>query len=150
MRTLPESFKNAVSGLTYIWLTERNMRIHLATGATALGLAFLGRISLVKSLFVLSAILVVILSEVVNTAIESLVDLSTTEYHPLAAKCKDIAAGAVLLGACYAVLVGLAVFVPEFPSLAGNIVLSISERPLSAGFWTVLVAALWYEALARR
>ncbi|MGE5485625.1 MAG: diacylglycerol kinase family protein [Ignavibacteriales bacterium] len=150
MRTLAESFRNAIAGLAYVWTTERNMRLHFAVGALALALAVLGRLPLAKTLFVLSAILVVILSEVVNTAIESLVDLSTTEYHPLAARCKDIAAGAVLLGAGYAALVGLAVFVPELPSLAGNIALSARERPLSAGLWGVLVAVSSYEALARR
>ncbi|MGE5542155.1 MAG: diacylglycerol kinase family protein, partial [Bacillota bacterium] len=95
MHTVTESFRNAVAGLAYVWATERNMRLHFAAGALALALAVLGRLPLTKTLFVLSAVLVVILSEVVNTAIESLVDLSTTEHHPLAARCKDIAAGAV-------------------------------------------------------
>ncbi len=150
MRTLRESFQNAAAGLRYVWLTERNMRIHLAAGALVLALSILGSIPAWKTLFVLSAILAVTLSEVINTALESLVDLSTNEYHPLAARCKDVAAGAVLIATLYAVLVGMAVFVPELPSLAGNLVLAVDEKPLATSLSAMLVAVLWYEALARR
>ncbi|NPV70467.1 MAG: diacylglycerol kinase family protein [Firmicutes bacterium] len=150
MRTLGESFRNAFAGLRYVWLTERNMRIHLAMGLLALSLAYFGGVSITGLLFVVSATMVVVLSEAINTALEALVDLATHDFHPLAAKCKDVAAGAVLISAMYAIVVGLLVFLPEFDMVAANIAQAARTRPLALAAAVVCCAALGLQAAMKR
>src|SRR5205814_4732405 len=71
---------------------------------------FLTRMSSVELALLAFAISLVILAELFNTAVETVVDLITTDYHPLAKVAKDVAAGAVLVAAVNAVLIGLLLF----------------------------------------
>jgi diacylglycerol kinase len=74
--------------------------------------AFLG-LSAIEWAVVALLVVMVLAAEIVNTMVESLVDLVTTEYHPLAKVAKDVAAGVVLLTAIGAVIVGLLIFGPK-------------------------------------
>lgn len=82
-------------------------------GALAFLLGVLLRLSGAELAILLLLIGLVLISEMLNTALENLVDLCTVEYHPLAKVVKDVAAGAVLLLCIVAVLVGLVLFVPH-------------------------------------
>ena len=97
------SFSFAGQGVWHVVRTERNMRVHLvaAAGAVAAGIVLLMAIGLVLT------------AEAMNTVIEALTDLCTTEYHPLAKIAKDAAAGAVLISSMAALGVGIAVFLPR-------------------------------------
>ncbi|MGM9924816.1 MAG: diacylglycerol kinase family protein [Bacillus sp. (in: firmicutes)] len=92
---------------------ERNMKIHVMAGILAIAAGIALSISLVEWLFILTCIAGVIALEMVNTAIEKVVDLVTGDYHVLAEKAKDLAAGAVLVYAIYAAAVGLIIFLPK-------------------------------------
>lgn len=106
------SFGHAFRGLKILLQTQHNARIHaLATIVVAAAGAF-ARISLTEWALIALAIACVWAAEAVNTAIESAVDLVSPDLHPLAAKAKDVAAGAVLVTAIGAALVGGIVFVP--------------------------------------
>lgn len=102
----------ALRGLRFL-LGERNAKILLA--ATALTLAASAYFSLASLEWcsVLLAITVVWVAEGLNSALERLTDLVSPEFHPLAGKAKDIAAGAVLLACVGAVSIGLVVFGPR-------------------------------------
>src|ERR1039457_1020859 len=104
------SFSFAGQGVWHVVRTERNMRIHLvaAVGAVAAGLVL--RISAVDWACVLMAIGLVLTAEALNTVVEALTDLCTSEYHPLAKIAKDAAAGAVLISSAAALGVGIGVF----------------------------------------
>ncbi len=106
------SLKNAYLGLLYCFKTQRNMVIHLAAGIVILLLALFLQVSLTGLLFLLTAISMVIVAEAFNTAIEKAIDLYTRERSELAKISKDVAAGAVLLTAFFAVIVGLIVLGP--------------------------------------
>ena len=117
MRLLFNSFRYAWRGILRAAETERNFRVHLV--CMAYMYAFL-RLSdwftLSRTdwavLFIANAL--VLAAELVNTAIEALVDLATRRQHPLAAVAKDCAAGAVLVCAVMAVAVGIAIlYQPE-------------------------------------
>ncbi len=101
------SFKNAFSGLLYCFATQRNMVIHALTGLVVIALGLSLRVNIYGMLFLISAIMLVLVSEAFNTAIEKTIDLYTEERSSLAQIAKDVAAGAVLLTTVYAVLVGL-------------------------------------------
>jgi diacylglycerol kinase len=111
-RNIVESFQHAFAGLWYALRTQRNTRIHLtiAAGVVALGL-WLG-LSYTQWAVLALTIGFVLVSEMLNTVAESLVDLVSPEYHPQAKIVKDVTAGAVLLGAILAVIVGLLVLGP--------------------------------------
>lgn len=107
------SFKYAWLGVRYAFLTQRNFRIHTIMGALALSLgAFLQVSTIEMSAIALTAALVMAL-ELINTAIESVVDLTVQRtYNELAKVAKDCAAGAVLVAAVAAVLVASFILLP--------------------------------------
>jgi diacylglycerol kinase (ATP) len=111
-RNIVESFRFAFAGLWYALRTQRNTRIHLtiAAGAIALGL-WLG-LSPTQWAVLTLTIGFVLVSEMLNTVAETLVDLISPGYHPLAKVIKDVTAAAVLLGAIVAVIVGSLVLGP--------------------------------------
>lgn len=107
------SFKYAAAGLVYTFQTQRNFRIHVFIGSFAIGLGLLLQVSLVEIAVLGLTIGAVMSMELVNTAIESLVDLTVKQsYHELAKIAKDCAAGAVLVSAMVSLLVGLFILVP--------------------------------------
>jgi len=107
------SFKYAWAGVSYAFLTQRNFRIHtvIATLATSLGI-ILHITAIEMAVIVLTSALVIIL-ELLNTAIESVVDLTVKQtYHELAKIAKDCGAGAVLIAAIASVLVACFILLP--------------------------------------
>lgn len=101
----------AIAGLIYTVKTQRNMQIHVAAAVAVLGLGWWLAIPKRDVLLVFFCIFLVLAFETMNTAIETCVDLTVGDRrHPLARIAKDTAAGAVLLMAILAVIVGLAVF----------------------------------------
>ncbi|MGT2742138.1 diacylglycerol kinase family protein [Streptococcus plurextorum] len=111
---LISSLEFASTGVLTAFREERNLKKHLVSGilVTISGLIF--QITALEWLFLLLAIFLVIAFEIVNSAIENVVDLAS-DYHfsMLAKKAKDMAAGAVLVISGYAVLTGLIIFIPR-------------------------------------
>src|SRR4051794_3087953 len=108
-----KSFSYALTGIkTALW-TERNMRIHLIASIFVIGCSFFFSISKLEWLFVIVAIGGILSLELINTAIERVVDMITEEYHPLAKQAKDLAAGAVFIYAVTAVVIGIFIFLPH-------------------------------------
>ena len=106
------SFRHAIRGLGFLLRDQHNARIHLAAslGVVALGLV-LGVSRADWGLLVL-AMALVWLAEGLNSALEHLADALHPDQHPLVGKAKDVAAGAVLVVALAAAIVGLLVFLP--------------------------------------
>ena len=104
------SFKYAFEGIFSCFKTERNMKIHLVAAILVLIACFFFDISKMEFLILAITITMVMAAEVVNTAIEAVVDMSTNYYHPLAKIAKNAAAGAVLITAINAVIVGYVIF----------------------------------------
>jgi undecaprenol kinase len=114
---LLKSFSYAINGIrTAIW-TERNMRIHLFISVFVIGCSIFFSINKAEWIVVILAIGGMLSLELVNTAIERVVDLITEEYHPLAKQAKDLAAGAVFLYALMAVVIGMIIFLPRILKL---------------------------------
>lgn len=117
-RTLISSLEFAVTGIISAFKEERNLRKHLISGILATIAGFIFQINSLEWLFLLLAVFLVITFEIINSAIENVVDLAS-DYHfsMLAKNAKDMAAGAVLLISLYAVLTGLIIFVPKIVNL---------------------------------
>lgn len=115
-RNLIESFTYAIRGLLHTLQHERNMRIHFALGLLVLLLGIVLDVTRTELALVAGVAALVICLEMVNTAIEAIVDLVSPQRHPLAAVAKNVAAGAVFVAAVIAVIIGYLVF---FERLAG-------------------------------
>jgi len=105
-----DSFDCAHEGIVHTVASERNMRIHVAIAALVTLLAMFFRLPLSACLLLFIPMAIVLAAELMNTAIEKTVDLVTKEIHPLAKIAKEAAAGAVLVSAGFAVIIGGAVF----------------------------------------
>ena len=107
------SFKYASAGLTYAFVTQRNFRIHALIGSVALGLGlFLNLPNVELAVIALTSALVMAM-ELVNTALEAVVDLTIgQQYHELAKIAKDCAAAAVLMLAFAALLIAIFLLLP--------------------------------------
>jgi diacylglycerol kinase len=110
---LLRSFRYALSGLVDAWKTERNMKIHTLGTLTAVVAAIVLGLEKWEWLFMFSAIFLVLTMEMLNTSLERVVDLFTLEFHPMARLAKNAAAGAALLAAIYALVVGILIFIPR-------------------------------------
>ncbi|RFU65748.1 diacylglycerol kinase family protein [Peribacillus glennii] len=111
--SLLRSFAFALQGIAGVVKTERNIKIHLASGIAVILIGWYFSVSRLEWLFLLTAIFGTIALELVNSAIERTVDLITGEIHPLAKQAKDIAAGAVFVYAIFSTIIGLIIFVPK-------------------------------------
>ncbi|ALP38353.1 diacylglycerol kinase [Paenibacillus sp. IHB B 3084] len=104
------TFRYAAEGVMYALRTQINMRIHVVMAFLVIAAGLSLRISRLDWLFVSVAIAMVIVAELINTAVEAAIDLISPDIHPLAKAAKDTAAGAVLLAAVFAVIIGIFVF----------------------------------------
>lgn len=110
IKRLVRSFGFAFQGIAYTIKTQRNMQIHVGAALVALFLTWSLDISWNHALLVFFSIFFVFILEMINTSIEAAVDLVTSDFHPMAKVAKDVAAGAVLIGALFSFLVGVYVF----------------------------------------
>lgn len=113
-RRLSASFNDAMQGIIHVVRFERSMRIHMALGLLVLILASVLGVSRVELMVLLLTIGMMFVAELFNTAVEEVVNMITTEYHPLARIVKNVSAGAVLLAAVTAASIGYLVFVDYF------------------------------------
>ncbi len=109
-RDIAKSFRYAFEGLIEGWRNERNFRIHCIFALFTVIMAMLIGFSIVKWLVLLLTIGIVLGLELMNSAIERVIDLITEEYHPVAKKAKDLAAGSVFIFSIIAVIIGFLLF----------------------------------------
>mgnify|MGYP004586627041 FL=1 len=111
-QTFAQALSNAARGLRYGVRCERNVRIDCCFAVLALVLAAIFRVSPEQWLAIVICIAVVVAFELVNTAVETLTDLASPQFHPLAGRAKDCAAAACLVVSACALVVGMIIFVP--------------------------------------
>lgn len=108
-----QSLAYALAGVRHAFRSQRNFRIHIAIAVAVVTAGFVLRISRTEWAVVVTLIALVIGLELLNTAIEGLVDLVSPASHPLAKIAKDTAAGAILVVAAGSAIVGLIIFLPR-------------------------------------
>lgn len=112
-----KSFKHALEGVIHAFKYNRNIRIHAITALIVVLLSLYLQVSLLEMSILGVMILLVISSEMINTAIEEMVNLITNEHRREAKIAKDVAAGMVLVTSIGSVIVGILIFVPHIPKL---------------------------------
>ena len=125
-----QSFNYAFQGVIHVLRIERNMRIHFLIATAVLVLAFAYGVTKLELIALLLAIAFVLITEMVNTAVEATIDLSTREIDPLAKLAKDIAAGAVLIASVTALVIGYLVFASRLADPSYRLVERVREVPV--------------------
>ena len=110
--TFRESFRHALDGIKRIVREEKNMRVHLVMTILVILCAVIFGLTNTEKAIVISLCALVICAELINTAIENAVDMSTAVFNMYAKRAKDAAAGAVLVISIGAAITGLIIFVP--------------------------------------
>jgi diacylglycerol kinase len=120
--TFLQSFSFAFRGLAFSLKGQRNIKIQLFFGIFALLCTIIFPISKIEQLLVIFIIFLVLILEVLNTALEKTVDAISTEQDPRLGAIKDMAAGAVLLAAMLSVIMGIAIFGPHFWAILKSLI----------------------------
>jgi diacylglycerol kinase (ATP) len=128
---LLQSFNYAFEGVIHALRTQRNLRIHFAIAAAVLILAFIYDVTRLELIALMIAIAFVLIAEMVNTAVEATIDLSTPSFDPLAKIAKDLAAGAVLIASVNAIAVGYLVLADRLRSPSGRLVNALGDAPIN-------------------
>lgn len=114
---LTSSFRNAFRGLSDSVKKESNLKIHLCMGVLAIILGLVLGLTTIEWAVLVLAITMIFILELVNTALETLVDMVSPEIRESARIAKDVAAGSVLLGAMASVIIGALLFLPKILTL---------------------------------
>ncbi|MCX7842636.1 MAG: diacylglycerol kinase [Clostridia bacterium] len=141
-RNLIESFNNAINGIIYTIKNERNMKIHIAAAGIVLLSSLYFELERVEFLIVCLTVALVIICELINTAMELLVDIIVDVYHPKARIIKDVAAGAVIVSAFVALLVGYFIFFDRLCLVLEKGVGIIRHSPINITVIALVITAL--------
>ena len=108
-----ESLNHALDGIEFAINNERNIKIEILFGILASILGFILKISIIEWAIIVLVISIVLCLDLINTAIERAVDLTTKEYRELAKAAKDVSAGAVLVMSMFSVVIGVLIYLPK-------------------------------------
>lgn len=117
-----EAWVNAINGIIYGVKSQRNIRIQLVIAVIIIIIGFIAKLNRLECIVLTFAIFLVIMAEMINTAIETTVDLYTTEYHLKAKLAKDVAAGAVVVAAINALVVAYFLFFDRIVAFVSNFI----------------------------
>jgi diacylglycerol kinase (ATP) len=137
-----DSFNYAFEGIIHVLRTQRNMRIHFAIATVVLVVAIAVGVTKLELIALLLAIAFVLVTEMINTAIEGAIDVATSSFDPMAKLAKDIAAGAVLIAAINAVAVGYLVFSGKTATRTARLIDRVRDAPAELTIVALVVTVL--------
>ncbi len=140
--SIVESFNFAFEGIIHVLRTQRNMRIHFLVAVLVLIAALWSGVDKLELIALLLSISFVLITEMVNTAVEASVDVATTSFDPLAKLAKDIVAGAVLIATVNAVAVGYLVFSGQVAERSSNFLDRLSNAPAEVTLIALVVTTI--------
>ena len=140
--SLLESFNYAFEGIIHVLRTQRNLRIHFVVAALVLVAALAFGVDKLELIALLLAIAFVLITEMINTAVEAAIDVATTSFDPMAKLAKDIAAGAVLIASVNAIAVGYLVFSGEVADRSSSFLDRLSNAPAELTLVALVVTIL--------
>ncbi|HZJ58260.1 MAG TPA: diacylglycerol kinase [Clostridia bacterium] len=141
-RSLVESFNDAIEGLFHAFRSERNMKIHLIIALIVLSVAVFFQVSRIEIILLFISITLVVVAEMINTAIEIIVDMIKEDYHPMAKIIKNVAAGGVLITAINAVVIGYILFYDKIDKLSLSIIKQIKTMPVHITAASLIMVAI--------
>ncbi len=140
--TLLDSFNYAFEGIIHVLRTQRNLRIHFLVATVVIAAAIALGVDRMELIALLLAIAFVLIAEMINSAIEGAIDVSTTSFDPNAKLAKDVAAGAVLIASATAVGVGYLVFSGAAAHRTARVLDSVRHGPAELTLGALLLVVL--------
>lgn len=137
-----DSLKNAASGILTAAQDERNIKVQFGLIVFALILGMLFKLTKTEIVLVVLAMFFVVFAEMINTAIEAVVDLNTDKFHPKAKVAKDVAAGAVVISVLNAIVIAYFVFFEKIATFGLNYLVSWSTANPTMYFTALIVITL--------
>jgi len=137
-----DSWVNAFNGIIYATTTQTHIKKQLAIAVVVMLLSLFFNLSRAEFLCLMFTIVLIIVAEMVNTAIETVVDLYTDLYHPKAKIAKDVGAGAVVITAINALIVAYFLFFDKISDIGLNFLRNIANSPVHMAFIGIFVTAI--------
>lgn len=137
--TFVESFNSAIEGFIYVLKTQRNMKFHFLAGVVLFILGVYLNFNNFELIILSLVVGIVLFAEMVNTAIEHTIDLVNSSFHPLARIAKDISAGAVLISAAAALVVGYLLFINRIQLQIETGIIRIQQSPWHITFIILII-----------
>lgn len=137
-----DSFNYAFEGIIYVFKTQRNMKIHFFVAVVVLILSLFFDLSRMEILILFLTISLVIITEMINTSIETTIDLITDQYHIFAKIAKNIAAGAVLIAAINSIIVAYFIFFHRLNPYTLIVLKKVRRLPMHITFIALIVLIL--------
>ncbi|RQD73516.1 MAG: phosphatase PAP2 family protein [Halanaerobium sp. MSAO_Bac5] len=141
------SFNHAIAGLIHSFRTQLNMQIHFIAAVSVLGLGLFFDLTRVELALVIISISFVIFAELLNTAVEVIIDIVSQEYTIKARIAKNISAAAVLIAAGNALFIAYLVFFNKFQAISAATILTIRHEPLHLTFINIIIIFIFVVAL---
>ena len=142
VKKLVDSFNYAIEGIIYSIRTQRNMKIHMIAAILVLVATFFYDLSKIELLIITITISLVIVAEMINTAVEAAIDATTNFYHPLVKIAKNVAAGAVLVSAINSVLVGYVIFWDRLTPFNRTVMLKLKKSDPDMIFFILVIVCI--------
>ena len=125
-----DAWKNAIDGIIYATTTQRNVKIQLVIAVLVVIVSLFFDLNRAEFLCFLFTIILILFAEMVNTAIETVVDLYVDVYHPKAKIAKDVAAGGVVITAINAIIVAYFLFFDKLSDIGLNFKRNLVNSPV--------------------
>lgn len=137
-----DSWKNAINGIIYATTTQGNVKRQLVIAVLVVIISLFFELSKAEFLIFMFTIILIIFAEMVNTAIETVVDLYTDLYHPKAKIAKDVAAGGVVITTINAVIVAYFLFFDKISNIGLQFIKNIANSPIHLAFAAVVIVVI--------
>ena len=142
-----KSWENAFSGIIYATTTQRHIKQQLAIAVIVMLLSLFFNLTRAEFLCLMFTVILIIIAEMINTAIETVVDLYTDIYHPKAKIAKDVGAGAVVISAINALIVAYFLFFDKIADIGLNFIRNIAGSPVHLAFIGIFITIILIVAL---
>jgi diacylglycerol kinase (ATP) len=140
--TVLDSVNYAFEGIIHVLRTQRNMRIHFLVAGAVLVAAIAIGVTRIELIALMISIAFVLIAEMINTAIEGTIDVSTTSFDPNAKLAKDIAAGAVLIATVNAIVIGYLVFSEAIQDRSSRLLEQLADAPAKLTLIALVLSVL--------
>lgn len=139
---LIKSFNYAVEGIIYTLKKEANMKIHFFIAFIVLLSSLFFNFSRIEFVMLIFTISLVMITEMINTAVENTIDMYTDKFHPLAKIAKDVAAGAVLIASINSIIVAYLLFFDRVNPIASMLINKLKNSPVHLTFISLLLVII--------
>ena len=137
-----DAWKNAIDGIIYATTTQRNIKIQLVLAVIVVIASLFFDLNRAEFLCFLFTIILILFAEMVNTAIETVVDLYVDVYHPKAKIAKDVAAGGVVITAINAIIVAYFLFFDKISDIGLNFINNVVNSPVHLAFSVLVIVVI--------